>query len=270
MYDDTTLPVPVTELDAPVRRPDGPVRGGVPEHGRVPRYYAVRTSLEELLEHMPEGGLLPTERELAERFGAARETVRQAVRDLLLQGRLRRRGRGTAAAGPKLAQPLALRSYTEGLRRGGLVPGRSLVALERRPAGPELGTTLATGADAAVWHLERVLLADGDRVGLESVYLPVARFPRLDRDFDPRTSFYAYAREEAGVRFGSAEERVETLLATPREALLVGTPPALPMLLVHRVSRDTGGVPVEQVRALYRGDRFSFTAELHADPNATE
>ncbi|MDA2807087.1 GntR family transcriptional regulator [Nocardiopsis suaedae] len=246
------------------------MRGGVPEHGRVPRYYAVRTSIEGLLEHLPEGGPLPTERELAERFGAARETVRQAVRDLLLQGRLRRRGRGTVAAGPKLAQPLALRSYTEGVRRGGQVPGRTLVALERRPAGPELGAALAVGADAAVWHLERVLLADGERVGLESVYVPVARFPGLDRGFDPGASFSAYARREAGVRFGAAEERLETLLATPREALLVGTPPALPMLLVNRVSRDTAGVPVEHVRALYRGDRFRFTAELHATPEVTD
>lgn len=34
------------------------------------------------------------------------------------------------------------------------------------------------------------------------------------------------------------------MLATPREALLIGTPAALPMLLIHRLSRDTGGRPL--------------------------
>jgi GntR family transcriptional regulator len=106
-----------------------PVREGVPEHGRVPKYYAVRIQLTELVDGLPHGHALPTERELAECFGAARETVRQALRDLLLEGRLRRRGRGTVVAGPKLEQPLSLASYTEGVRRQGRSPGRSLVDL---------------------------------------------------------------------------------------------------------------------------------------------
>ncbi|WP_173405698.1 GntR family transcriptional regulator [Streptantibioticus cattleyicolor] len=241
------------------------MRAGIPEHGRVPKYYAVKTELEALVDQLGEGGAVPTERDLAARYGVARETVRQALRELLLQGRLRRRGRGTVVAGPKLEQPLSLVSYTEGVRRQGRVPGRSLIGLDRRPAGQVLGGQLDIAADDPVWHLERVLLADDERVGLESTYVPVARFPALDREFDPDSSFYAYLRERLGVRFATAEEKIETVLATPREALLIGTPPALPMLLLHRLSRDTGGRPVERVRSLYRGDRFSFTTRLSGD-----
>ena len=51
------------------------------------------------------------------------------------------------------------------------------------------------------------------------------------------------------------------MLATPREALLIGTNPALPMLLVHRVSYDRQRRPIERTRSLYRGDRFSFVSE---------
>src|SRR5207244_1066863 len=75
-------------------------------------------------------------------------------------------------------------------------------------------------------------------------------------------SFYGYLRERLGIDFGDADERLETVLATPREALLIGTPGALPMLLLHRLSRDTDGRPLERVRSLYRGDRFSFTTHL--------
>ncbi|MEU9337461.1 GntR family transcriptional regulator [Streptomyces sp. NPDC048290] len=241
--------------------PGAPVRHGIPEHGRIPKYYAVKARLDRLVEELGEGDALPTERDLSERYDVARETVRQALRELLLEGKLRRQGRGTVVAGPKLAQPLSLASYTEGVRRQGRTPGRHLVTLDRFPCPQALAAETGLTRGEPVWHLERVLLADDDRVGLESTYIAVARVPRLDIDFEPDSSFYAYLHAQ-GIGFGDADERLETVLATPREALLVGTPPGLPMLLIHRVSRDTDGRPLERVRSLYRGDRFSFTAHL--------
>ena len=243
------------------QHPGAPVRAGVPEHGRVPKYYAVKARIAGLVSELGEGSVIPTERDLSERYDVARETVRQALRELLLEGRLRRQGRGTVVAGPKLEQPLALASYTEGVRRQGRTPGRSLVALDRFPCPAPLAEETGLTRGEPVWHLERVLLADDERVGLESTYVSVARLPRLDAEFDPDSSFYAYMGGQ-GIRLGQADERIETVLATPREALLIGTPPALPMLLIHRVSRDAQGRPLERVRSLYRGDRFSFSAHL--------
>lgn len=248
--------------------PHAPIRAGIPEHGRVPKYFAVKTRIEELLDELGEGGLLPTERELAAGFSVARETVRQALRELLIQGRVRRKGRGTVVAGPKLVQPLSTASYTEGVRRQGRVPGRNLIGLEQLEADPVLATELRLEPGAPVWHMERVLLADDERVGLESTYLSVARLPNLERDFAPDTSFYAFLREQVGVSPAVVDERIETVLATPREALLIGTPPALPMLLLHRSSKDAFGEPLERVRSLYRGDRFSFTVHLDQRPRA--
>ncbi|MER7644364.1 MULTISPECIES: GntR family transcriptional regulator [unclassified Streptomyces] len=238
--------------------PGAPVRSGIPEHGRIPKYYAVKAQIAVLLDELGEGGLIPTERDLSERYEVARETVRQALRELVLEGRLRRQGRGTVVAGPKLEQPLSLASYTEGVRRQGRTPGRSLVSLDRFPCTDALAAETGLTRGEPVWHLERVLLADDERVGLESTYVSVARVPHLDTDFEPDSSFYGYLNAR-GIHFGDADERIETVLATPREALLIGTPPALPMLLIHRVSRDTEGQPLERVRGLYRGDRFSFT-----------
>ncbi|MFB7334822.1 GntR family transcriptional regulator [Streptomyces adustus] len=241
--------------------PGAPVRSGIPEHGRIPKYYAVKAEIAVLVDGLGEGSLIPTERDLSERYDVARETVRQALRELVLEGKLRRQGRGTVVAGPKLEQPLSLASYTEGVRRQGRTPGRRLVGLDRFPCPDALAAETGLTRGEPVWHLERVLLADDERVGLESTYVAVAIAPRLDSDFEPDSSFYAYLHDQ-GIVFGDADERIETVLATPREALLIGTPPALPMLLIHRVSRDTRGRPLERVRSLYRGDRFSFTAHL--------
>lgn len=117
---------------SPEHRAGEPVRGGIPEHGRVPRYYEVKAEMLALAQEMEEGALLPPERELAERYGVSRVTLRQAVGELVLEGKLQRRqGSRTAVAPPKLVQPLALVSYTEGVRSGlgrrGL-PGRGVPA----------------------------------------------------------------------------------------------------------------------------------------------
>jgi GntR family transcriptional regulator len=64
------------------------------------------------------------------------------------------------------------------------------------------------------------------------------------------------------VHLAQAEETIETALATPREAALLGTDTGLPMLLLSRHSLDGDGEPVEWVRSIYRGDRYKFLARL--------
>ena len=213
------------------------------------KYYRVRTEIETILSGLDEGDSVPSERELAARFTVARETVRQALRDLLVEGRIERRGRGTVVASPKLVQPLSIRSYTEGALSAGRVPSRK-VATE---LGIELGDSVV--------HLERVLFADGEKIGLESTFLPDSRFGEMLDAFDATTSLYAAIRS-IGVVFASATERIETVLASPREATLVESTTSMPMLLLHRTSVDPEGVPIERVRSLYRGDRIAFLTTL--------
>ncbi len=229
--------------------------------GRMPKSYRVRTELEALLSELSEGDPVPSERELALRCGVARETVRQAVRELLVEGRIRRQGRGTVVSRPKMVQPLSLRSYTEGAIKFGRKPGRLLVDWSDVPADPDTAHALAVKPGTQVMHLERILLADGERIGLESTWMPLHRFAVLREFYDPQTSLYVATRG-MGVVYAVATERIETVLASPREAALLECTTALPMLLLHRRSVDGEGVPIERVRSLYRGDRIAFQAKL--------
>ncbi|MBW0272208.1 GntR family transcriptional regulator [Nocardia sp. MH4] len=232
-----------------------------PHTTRVPKVFLVRTEIDAILADLDEGDPVPSERDLATRFGVARETVRQALRELLVEGRIRRRGRGTVVSRPKLTQPLSLRSYTEGAISLGRTPGRILVTWEDVAADAETAVDLELEPGTHVMHLERVLLADGERIGLESTYLPLHRFGGLRGSYDPTTSLYAAIRA-TGVELAGARERIETVLAAPREAGLLECTTALPMLLLHRRSVDADGAPIERVRSLYRGDRVAFEARL--------
>lgn len=232
-----------------------------PQSKPVPKPYLVRTALEEILTGLVEGDPVPSERDLAARCGVARETVRQAVHELLVEGRIERRGRGTVISKPKLVQPLSLKSYAEGAQTMGRNPGRILVGWDDIEATPELAAALNVGAGTPAMHLERILLADGQRIGLESTYLAKHRFGHFAGSFDPTTSLYAAVRA-SGVEFGWATEQIETVLASPREAALLECSTATPMLRLQRRTVDTAGKPIEVVRSLYRGDRVAFEALL--------
>ncbi|WP_279581175.1 GntR family transcriptional regulator [Fodinicola feengrottensis] len=235
----------------------------MPEHGRVPKYFAVARQVSAMLADLRPGDPVPTERELVEQLGCARETLRRALDELVLAGRLHRtRGRGTTVAEPKLILPLVLRSYTESLADAGMSPQRRPVRGEVIAAGPVLAGKLGIANGDKVVHLERLLIAENEPIGLESTYVSLARFPTILEDFDPTTSLYRTYVTAYGIRLTTGQEIIETVLASPREAQLLGTNPALPMLLMHRDTWDEAGEPVEHVRALWRGDRYAVTTAL--------
>ena len=90
----------------------------------------------------------------------------------------------------------------------------------------------------------------------------MARFPTLRDVLKPEGSLYRCLTDDLGVHFAEGEELVETVIASPREAELLKATQSLPMLLLHRTTRDTTGRPIESVRSLYRGDRVGFRATL--------
>jgi len=234
------------------------------EQPRVLKHQVVRSRLEELLDDLVEGDPFPAERELAESFSVSRETIRQALRELLLDGRIERRGRMTVVAGPKIRQPLSIGSYTEAARERGMETSRILVGWTNLSADAVLAEHLAIAVGDPVIQLERVFTTDKVRVALERTRLPAFRYPDLERDFEVTSSLYAEFRRR-GVRFGRTEDTIETTLPDAREAALLNVDARTPMFLLNRLSYDKDDVPIEYRRSLYRGDRMAFTQTMYAD-----
>lgn len=230
---------------------------------REPKYWVLKQHLLDLLDALPAGDAIPTERALAGEFTVSRTTVRQALADLTAEGRLHRvQGKGTFAAEPKLAQRLQLSSYTEDMRAQGLEPSSKLLDIEEISADSELAKFLGTRSGAKILRLRRLRLADAEPMALETTHLPLARFKGLRKHVSAGGSLYAVLREHYDVEMHRAEETIETALAGPQEAELLGADVGMPMLLLSRHSFGGDGKPVEFVRSIYRGDRYKFTTIL--------
>jgi GntR family transcriptional regulator len=240
-----------------------PEAGPTGREPRVPKYWRLKRHLLEMTQTLPPGSPVPPERTLAIDFDTSRTTVRQALQELVVEGRLERvQGRGTFVAKPKVAQSLQLTSYTEDMRAQGLEPTSRLLDLGQIDADEALAERLDIRPGAKVLRISRLRLADGDPMAIETTHLSVKRFPGLKRHFERLGSLYAALAEGYGVRPAEAEETIETALATPHEASVLGTEVGLPLLLLSRHSFDEDGAPVEWVRSLYRGDRYKFVARL--------
>jgi len=233
---------------------------------RVPKYYWLKRHLTELASNQQPGSAVPTERSLAVQFQTSRTTVRQALHELVIEGRLERvQGRGTFVAKPKVTQSLELTSYTEDLRAQGLEPASRLITIEYVRGEGDVADRLGQRPGARLIHLVRLRLVNGEPMAIERTYLAAARFPRLRRHLLPLGSLYAALEQGYGVRLGRAEETIETALASPEEAGLLDIDTGLPLLLLSRHSFDLTGRAVEWGRSLYRGDRYKFVARLHRD-----
>jgi GntR family transcriptional regulator len=134
---------------------------------REPKYWGLKRHLLDLLSSLPPGSPIPTERSLAAEFDVSRTTVRQALADLTVEGRLLRvQGKGTFAAEPKVAQRLQLSSYTEDMRAQGREPSSRLLDIAEIPAEGELTTLLNIRSGAKVLRMQRLRLADGEPMAI--------------------------------------------------------------------------------------------------------
>ncbi|HJQ76328.1 MAG TPA: GntR family transcriptional regulator [Acidimicrobiia bacterium] len=231
--------------------------------GALPKYYEVRQWLRQQIDGLPPGTPVPPERTLSERFKISRTTVRQALHDLAVEGRIvRMQGRGTFVASPKVNQNLQLTSYTQDMRAQGLHPGARLIDVTVTESEIDVAAGLGLEEGAPVSRIERVRFANGEPMAVETVYLDHNRFPGIGDRLDGDTSLYAVLESEYSVVPAEGEETIETVLAPPSVSRLLGTDSTTPMLMLTRTSRDADGRPVEYVRSLYRGDRFRLTTHL--------
>lgn len=227
---------------------------------KVPKYYQVKNQILGLIAGLQPGTPVPTERELAERFTTSRTTVRQAIAELVVDGRLERtQGRGTFVAEPKLMQVRQLTSFSQDLREEGWRPGSVLLSIDERPADADTARHLGIIPGTAYHRVERLRTAGAEPIAHETAHLP-GPLPGLDRHLAALGSLYRTLHDVFGTQIAAVEDIVETALANPVEASFLGVDTGLPMLLVHRTGWAENGQIIEWTRSVFRGDRFRFVA----------
>lgn len=209
----------------------------------------------------PAGTKLPTEAELAARFGVNRHTVRHALADLAAKGLVvSRRGAGVFVASRPTDYAIGRRvRFNENVTAAGQVPSREVTRLETRVAAAHEAAALGIAIGEAVQVVEGVSLADGQPIAMFRSVFPAARFPDLLdalREVPSITAAMAAAGVDDYVR---ASTRVTAKAAKPVQALRLRLREGAPILRTEAVNVDGAGVPVEYGLTWFAGERVTLT-----------
>jgi GntR family transcriptional regulator len=227
--------------------------------GRALKHVQVREYVRSLVSGSAPGSPAPSERELVQRFGVARMTVRQAMDALVVEGLLERiPGRGTFVARPRRVAS-RLTSFTEEMQRRGLLAESQTLIARREQAGPGVARALNLTEGDAVIHWRRLRRADGIPMCIEDAYLNEILIPGFLQTGMP-TSLYE-ALEARGLRPTWAEDSITADIATEEEAGLLETETGAAVLRHSRRAVAEEKV-VEVSRSVYRSDRFTMWVQL--------
>lgn len=209
------------------------------------------------------GGQLPTEAELAQRFGVNRHTVRRALQALADQGLVQaRRGAGVFVRAGPVPYPIGTRTrMRQNLLSAGRAPSRRLLHVGVQSASDVEARALGMDLGAPVHVLEAIGLADDVPISLSRSCFSAARFPGLGvalRDLASVTQALAhvglndYTRKSTRLTGHSADAvQAGHLQIAPGDALI----------LAEAVNVDGQGQPVEYGRSFFVGARVELVLE---------
>ncbi|UGS39214.1 GntR family transcriptional regulator [Capillimicrobium parvum] len=235
----------------------------------VPLYYQLQEVLKEQIESgiWSPGESLPSEPELARRFGVSRVVVRQALAILEDDRQIVRiKGRGTFVAEPKLDARAGGLSRLLVRPRAGHV---TIQVLDLRVAGVEdsIRAELAAGAGEEIVRLTTLLSLRGVPLSISYSFFRRSDAGWLERVAHPGRNLPGdLVLADQGIELAHARIAVETSQCGQFEADRFGIPHRSPVFLAvcTEFCRAASGStrPIEVARVEYRGDLLRFRLEL--------
>ncbi len=229
----------------------------------VPLYFQLAQHFETAIRSgtLKAGARLDNEVELAERLGLSRPTVRAAFLYLANKGMvIRKRGTGTLVAKERIDRDVELTSLYDDLAAAGRMPSTQVVRNEVGHASDAVASALHLPERSLVICLERIRLADGEPIALMHNYLPAAQI-HLSSEMLTEHGLYELLRA-AGIRLGSATQRMSAKNATTTEAKILNEARGAALLTMERIAYDDNDRPVEFGQHLYRASRYAFTTSM--------
>ncbi|QCL77607.1 GntR family transcriptional regulator (plasmid) [Agrobacterium tumefaciens] len=223
-----------------------------------------------------QGSRFPSERELSQKFGTSRVTMRKAIDRLVQSGVLERRGTsGTYLPDRLFDRPISdyvAYSISDVVEKAGHVPGSKLLFFERKVADKAVAAKLSIAVGDPIISIQRQRTVDGIPVCVEFSQIPAKMVPGLSAaDVIENKSLYAHLRNTYQLtlhKLHNRSSRISIHKATASEAEFLNLQAGASVLKWESVSVTSDETPFEHLRSLNHPDYVSFSIENRGERTA--
>ena len=233
-----------------------------------PLYRQIKALITQALEagEWRPGQVIPSEQELAVRFGVSQGTVRKAIDEMAAENLLvRKQGKGTYVASHN--DPRALFRFLRLVPLDSDLSHPTSVPLDcwRAKAGQEASRMLAIELGAPIIIVRRLLQFALKPVVIDEIYLSGETFQGLTAEVlqSWNGSLYSLFETRFGLRMIRAQEKIRAVAADRNASEALKVPEGTPLLSVERVTYTYGDKPVEWRRGLYSTAEHFYLNELN-------
>ncbi|MFZ7101183.1 MAG: GntR family transcriptional regulator [Peptococcaceae bacterium] len=232
----------------------------------LPLHVQIKMTLEEEILKGIYDEKIPGEFELMERFSVSRATVRQAVKELVDQGILKKlHGKGTFISFKPVEEWLgSFSTYRQIIENMGMKPYIKLLSSTIASTPQEVAETLG---EEEFYNIKRVRYADDNPISIENSYYSLEIGGKLTK-FDLNNVGTYNLLENMGIKLWNAKQIITARMPTAEECMLLDMPDTVPVLFIERINFDVAGNTVEYEHSVYRADSYGFVVNLGRSENS--
>jgi GntR family transcriptional regulator len=235
-----------------------------------PLYETIRDEITRLLAtgEWKHGDLMPSESDLAKRFGVSKGTIRRAL-DELEAGRIlvRRQGRGTFVA--THTRDRTLFHFFHLIARDGsrVLPTAELLSYKVVRGAEEACEALEVEPQSRLVSVRNLVKLAGEPVFIDEILIPQALVPGLTETIYAKreSTIYALYQSRFNINVIRISERLAAGPAPAEHAKILGVRTGTPVLLVDRVAYTYQDKPVELRTSWVNTKSYVYRSDLTKD-----
>ncbi|MCD4669308.1 MAG: GntR family transcriptional regulator [Actinomycetia bacterium] len=233
----------------------------------IPYYYQIEQKIKEAIEkgELKPEQFIPSERELSEGFGVSRITIRKALEDLSIEGKIKKiKGKGAIITKPKIEGQLfnkLIGTYKD-LKDKGFKITNKILDFKIIEPGESVKKKLNLLSRGKVYRFERIRFLDDEPYHYSETFIPQKICPDFDHNILIDKSLIDVLEKNYKLKIYKLRRVLEADIASREESELFKIKIGSPILTFYNTAFLKNGTPIEYTLNKIRGDMSKFEIEI--------